>query len=203
MDPWVGGSPGVEGNGGPLQFSCLGNPMNRGAWWATVHGVTKSWTRLKRLCLLTCIVALQCGVSLCRTAKLISYKFAYILPSWASLSPPPPSLPSRSSQNTELPVLCSRCPLATRDICTHGSLHVSVPIFQFIPPTPSTRPSSTTAVSCREYESYLNKTVKGGGKSDTFKCSKISKKYQHLKHNFSFLGFFCLEANQLRKGKIN
>ena len=138
--------------------------MNRGAWWATVHGVTKSWTRLKQLCLLTCIVALQCGVSLCRAAKLISYKFAYILPSWASLSPPPPSLPSRSSQNTELPVLCSRCPLATRDICTHGSLHVSVPIFQFIPPTPSTRPSSTTAVSCREYESYLNKTVKGGEK---------------------------------------
>ena len=34
------------GNGNPLQYSCLGNPMGRGAWWATVHGVTKSWTRL-------------------------------------------------------------------------------------------------------------------------------------------------------------
>ena len=33
-------SPG-EGNGNPLQYSCLGNPMDRGAWWATVHGVTK------------------------------------------------------------------------------------------------------------------------------------------------------------------
>ena len=30
-----------EGNGNPLQHSCLGNPMNRGAWWATVHGVAK------------------------------------------------------------------------------------------------------------------------------------------------------------------
>ena len=30
-----------EGNGNPLQYSCLGNPMDRGAWWATVHGVTK------------------------------------------------------------------------------------------------------------------------------------------------------------------
>ena len=35
-----------EGNGDPLQSSCLENPMDRGAWWATVHGVTKSWTRL-------------------------------------------------------------------------------------------------------------------------------------------------------------
>ena len=31
----------AEGTGNPLQFSCLGNPMDRGAWWATVHGVAK------------------------------------------------------------------------------------------------------------------------------------------------------------------
>ena len=37
------------GHGNPLQYSCLENPMDRGAWWAVVHGVTKSWTRLKRL----------------------------------------------------------------------------------------------------------------------------------------------------------
>ena len=43
--PGSGRSPG-EGNDNPLQYSCLGNPMDRGAWWATVHGVTKSWTRL-------------------------------------------------------------------------------------------------------------------------------------------------------------
>ena len=35
-----------EGNGNPLQYSCLENPMDRGAWWAVVHGVAKSRTRL-------------------------------------------------------------------------------------------------------------------------------------------------------------
>ena len=35
-----------EGNGTPLQYSCLENPMDGGAWWAAVHGVAKSWTRL-------------------------------------------------------------------------------------------------------------------------------------------------------------
>ena len=33
-------------NGNPLQYSCLGNPMDRGAWWVTVLGVAKSWTQL-------------------------------------------------------------------------------------------------------------------------------------------------------------
>ena len=33
-----------EGNGTPLQYSCLENPMDGGAWWAAVHGVMKSWT---------------------------------------------------------------------------------------------------------------------------------------------------------------
>ena len=41
--PGLGRSPG-EGNGNPLQYSCLENHMDRGACWATVHGVTKSWT---------------------------------------------------------------------------------------------------------------------------------------------------------------
>ena len=43
--PESGRSPG-EGNSNPLQYSCLENPMHRGAWWATVHGVAKSWTQL-------------------------------------------------------------------------------------------------------------------------------------------------------------
>ena len=38
-----------EGNGNPLQCSCLENPGNRGAWWAAVYGVAQSWTWLKRL----------------------------------------------------------------------------------------------------------------------------------------------------------
>ena len=45
LNPGLGRSPG-EGQGNPLQYSCLENPMDRGAWWATVHVVTKSWTRL-------------------------------------------------------------------------------------------------------------------------------------------------------------
>ena len=43
--PGSGRSPG-EINGNPLPYSCLGSPMDRGAWWATVHRVEKSWTRL-------------------------------------------------------------------------------------------------------------------------------------------------------------
>ena len=43
--PGMGRLPG-EGNGNPLQSSCLENPKDRGAWWVTVHGVAKSWTRL-------------------------------------------------------------------------------------------------------------------------------------------------------------
>ena len=44
--PESGRSPG-ERNDNPLQYSCLGNPINRGTWQATVHGVAKSQTRLK------------------------------------------------------------------------------------------------------------------------------------------------------------
>jgi len=43
--PGLGRSPG-EGNGNPLQYSYLGNSMDRTAWWATVHGVAKSGTQL-------------------------------------------------------------------------------------------------------------------------------------------------------------
>ena len=46
----TGSIPGLKrsprgGNGNPLQYSCLENPMDGGAWWATLHGVAKSWTR--------------------------------------------------------------------------------------------------------------------------------------------------------------
>ena len=60
--PGLGGSPG-EGNGNPLQYSCLENPKDKGAWQATVHGVAKNQTRLSDftfwgnsvgLCLDTC-----------------------------------------------------------------------------------------------------------------------------------------------------
>ena len=48
-----------EGNGNPLQYSCLENPVDRGAWWAAVHGVAQSWTWLKRLSMHACMHALE------------------------------------------------------------------------------------------------------------------------------------------------
>ena len=46
--PGLGRSPG-GGSGNPLQYSSLENPMDRGAWWATIHRVAKSQTQLKQL----------------------------------------------------------------------------------------------------------------------------------------------------------
>ena len=53
LNPGLGRFP-EGGNGNPFQYSCLENPMDRGAWQATVHGVTKSWTGLSTVhaCLL-------------------------------------------------------------------------------------------------------------------------------------------------------
>ena len=45
LNPGLGKSPGGA-HSNPLQYSCLANPMDRGAWRAAVHGVTESWTRL-------------------------------------------------------------------------------------------------------------------------------------------------------------
>ena len=56
--PGLGRSPG-GGHGNPLQYSCLENPMDRGAWWATVHGVAKSRTQLKRLSMYACTTLIQ------------------------------------------------------------------------------------------------------------------------------------------------
>ena len=60
-----GRSPG-EGNGALLQYSCLGNPMDGGAWQATVHGVTKSRTRLSGSPTSWALIPalLPCGLSL-------------------------------------------------------------------------------------------------------------------------------------------
>ena len=48
LDSRVGKIPLREGNGSPFQYSCLENPMDTGAWWATVHRVAMSWTQLKQ-----------------------------------------------------------------------------------------------------------------------------------------------------------
>ena len=57
-----------KGNGNQLQHHCLGNPMDRGAWWATVHGVTKSWTQNKNQSLIV------------KKKKKSAYKFGNCLP---------------------------------------------------------------------------------------------------------------------------
>ena len=63
--PGSGRSPG-EGNGNPLQYSCLENSMDGGTWWATVHGMAKSLTRLSNLSLKMCSHALSGFQSKCR-----------------------------------------------------------------------------------------------------------------------------------------
>ena len=70
--PRLGRSSG-GGHGNPLQYSCLENPMDRGAWRATVNGVAKSQTRLKRLsiCAYICVCKYVCMIeSLCYTAEI-------------------------------------------------------------------------------------------------------------------------------------
>ena len=65
-----GRSPGGR-NGNPLQYSCLGNPMDRGSWRATVHGVAKSQTQLKQLSTHACTHLVTWGQYLCLTYLLI------------------------------------------------------------------------------------------------------------------------------------
>ena len=71
--PRLGRFPGGE-HGNPLQYSCLENPMDRGAWQATVHGITKSWTWLKRLTTHTQHTA-KYNYSYCRLKGLIYNTF--------------------------------------------------------------------------------------------------------------------------------
>ena len=66
--PGSGRSPG-EGTGNPLQYSCLENPMDRGAWWSAVHRVTKSWTQLKRLSMHEAEIVTLTSLVLCITSE--------------------------------------------------------------------------------------------------------------------------------------
>ena len=59
-----------EGNSNPLQYSCLENHMDGGAWWATVHGVAKSRTRLSDFTFTTLLVILSCCTEICVPTSL-------------------------------------------------------------------------------------------------------------------------------------
>ena len=62
-----------EGNGNPLQCSCLENPRDGGAWWAAIYGVAQSWTRLKRLNSSSSTHSLCQGIPLKRTISIRYY----------------------------------------------------------------------------------------------------------------------------------
>ena len=80
-----------EGNGNPLQCSCLENPRDDGAWWAAVYGIAQSRTRLKRLSSSSCssIVFFTCDHNYCdhRLPILPSPSKLLLLSLWASISP--------------------------------------------------------------------------------------------------------------------
>ena len=73
MTPRLGSSPG-EGNGNPFQYSCLENPMERGAWETIIHGVTKSWTELKQLSMHTRLYIYMC-VCVCVCIHIHTYTY--------------------------------------------------------------------------------------------------------------------------------
>ena len=64
QSPGLGRSPG-EGNCNPLQYYCLENQKDGGAWWATVHGVSKSWTQLSDFSFLHIKLEDNCFTMLC------------------------------------------------------------------------------------------------------------------------------------------
>ena len=96
--PELGRSPG-GGHSNPLQYSCLENPMDREAWQATVHEITKSQTRLKQLSmdvlvssvqLLSCVQLFGTSIANSRSLpKLMSIES--VTPSHPLLSPSPPA----------------------------------------------------------------------------------------------------------------
>ena len=63
-----------EGNGTPLQYSCLDNPMDGGTWWAVVHGVAKSQTRLKRLSSSNSITIVMLKTRICYGKKGVTQR---------------------------------------------------------------------------------------------------------------------------------
>ena len=64
-----------EGNGNPLQCSCLESPRDRGAWWAAVYGVAQSWTRLKRLSSSSSSLSFTIFVNLDKLVTTLKLKF--------------------------------------------------------------------------------------------------------------------------------
>ena len=100
---WKKGNPHGEGNGNPLQCSCLENPRDSGAWWAAVYEVTQSRTRLKRLS--SSSSSMHCSWDFVQPLWKIltvncSVTFNSLQPPWADYSLPGSSIHGISGRNT-------------------------------------------------------------------------------------------------------
>ena len=80
--PGLGRSP-VEGNGNPLQYSCLENPMGRGAWWGTIHSITEIQIQLKWLSRCVCVCVCVCVYNMS-----ILYQFSSVTQLYPTLCDP-------------------------------------------------------------------------------------------------------------------
>ena len=104
---WSGKIPG-EGNGNPLHYSCLGNPMDREAWWATVHGVTRSGTWLSDWT--TIIMLLLMGPHMLKLLGLLWAEF----PCWPCTPPTSCVFPHVPGYHLRKPRLLTQEELRTR-----------------------------------------------------------------------------------------
>ena len=138
--PGLGRLPG-ERNGNPFQYSCLENPMDREAWWATVHAVAKSQTWLVTNAHTHThthifnwrIIALEYCVSFCHISTWISHRHTYI-PSLLNLSPT--SHHSRLAQGSGLISVHHIENSHRLSSFTYGYVYVSMLLSQFVPPSP-------------------------------------------------------------------
>ena len=121
--PGSGRSPG-EGNGNPLQYSCLENPTDRGIWWATVHGVAKSRTQLSDFTFFPFFLLLQstgpsAGASVVGAHGLSCSKVYEIFPDQGSIPCPlHGQVDSLSLDHQKSPPVFSR-----QDLLTTGTQH--------------------------------------------------------------------------------
>ena len=112
FDIWLGKIPWVR-NGNPPQYSCLGDPMDRGGWQTTVYGVAKSWTWLKWLSMYTHLFHLTLD------SRTTGFEFitSWVgLPRWLSGKELP------AMQETQVQSLGREDPLE-KEMATHSSIH--------------------------------------------------------------------------------
>ena len=143
-----------ERNGNPLQYSCLENSMDRGAWWATVHGASKSWTRLSdhhwhslRCTEQSLLLSVEDKPSHCILEGLpLSLLGTFCLAIIFNVS----------RDQSFLPLHCNGSVSSVEICCTVSHLHKSMPLLAHILCTPSLySPSQQQCLHCLSHFSYL------------------------------------------------